>query len=56
MIPNLLAAAVWCDRVPYCDDPTTCENGQIDNFHKVFRALNKSGMLTPGHSIRKIEI
>ena len=20
MIPNLLAAAVWCDRVPYCDD------------------------------------
>ena len=21
MIPNLLAAAVWCDGVPYCDDP-----------------------------------
>ncbi len=20
MILNLLAAAVWCDRVPYCDD------------------------------------
>ena len=23
MIPNLLAAAVLCDRVPYCDDPAT---------------------------------
>ena len=23
MILNLLAAAVWCDRVPYCDDPAT---------------------------------
>ena len=21
MILDLLAAAVWCDRVPYCDDP-----------------------------------
>ena len=23
MILNLLAAAVWCDRVPYYDDPAT---------------------------------